>query len=156
MKFFSQLSSHWKRDVFLSKPIMGFIFSTIFGMNRDNTINLPINLCTSLTFLRLYILVIAWHLSGLASMPQCVNMKPKNLSPSTPNTHLSRFNHISTTLNTPNTFYKSCTWFSQDLDFTTISLTYTSTLHPIRLLNTLFISRWYVNPVFFNLKGITS
>lgn len=40
MKIFSKLSSQLKRQVLLSNPIIGFIFSAIFGMNRDSVINL--------------------------------------------------------------------------------------------------------------------
>ena len=36
-----------------------------------------------------HISMIALHFSGLASMPRWVNMKPRNLPRSTPNTHLS-------------------------------------------------------------------
>jgi len=37
----------------------------------------------------LHISMMALHFSGLASMPRWVNIKPKNLPRSTPNTHLS-------------------------------------------------------------------
>jgi len=45
--------------------------------------------CTSLTLLGLRISMMALHFSGLASMPHCVSMKPRNLPRSTPKTHFS-------------------------------------------------------------------
>jgi len=51
----------------------------------------PISRWTSLTVVGLRISMMALHFSELTSMPRWVNMKPRNLPRSTPNTHLSGF-----------------------------------------------------------------
>jgi len=49
----------------------------------------PMRRCTSLTLLGLCISIIALHFSGLALMPRCISMKPRNLPRSTPKMHFS-------------------------------------------------------------------
>ena len=89
----------------------------------ESAVNLPINRCTSLTFFRLCISITTQHLLGLASMSRCVNIKPRNLPPSTLKTHLSGFNPMSIFLSAMNTSCKSLMCLSRDSNFTTTSST---------------------------------
>src|ERR1044072_5610011 len=61
-------------------------------MNLDKAAIFPVNRSTSLTDVGLLMLMIAPHLSGLASMPLSEIMYPKNFPPVTPNEHLVGFN----------------------------------------------------------------
>ena len=54
----------------------------------------PVNLYTSFTLLREVMSNIALTFSGLASIPCCETMNPRNLLDETPNTHFARFNLI--------------------------------------------------------------
>jgi len=53
----------------------------------DNVVNRPISFCTYFIFRELLISMIALHFPGLASMPRCVSMNPKNL-PIQPRAHI--------------------------------------------------------------------
>ena len=119
---------------FLKSWTIGLVFSANLGTNLDKVVNRPINLCIPLVFLGLRILMIALHFSGLASMLRWVSMNPKNLLPSTMNTHLSGFSHITCSLKALKTSCRSSTCRMHELDLTTMSSTYTSTFQPSILL----------------------
>jgi len=85
----SQVASNSKVFAPLSNLKSGFAFSASFGRNLDNAANLPFSCCTSFTQVKLRIPRMASHLSGLASIPLCVIIKPRNLPPPTLKTHFS-------------------------------------------------------------------
>jgi len=89
LKFCSQVSSQTNLADFFSSLIIGLVLSANLGRKREIAVNLPTRRCTSLTFVGLLMLIIAWHFSGLASIPRCVSMNPRNLPPSTPKVHFS-------------------------------------------------------------------
>jgi len=90
-KIYSQSSIHVNRVDFFRSWIMGWVCSASLGRKREMAVRRPMRRWTSLTVVGLRISMIALHFSGLASMPRWVNMKPRNLPQSTPNTHLSGF-----------------------------------------------------------------
>jgi len=87
-KICSQSSIHVNRVDFFKSWTMGWVCSTSSGRKREMTVRWPIRRWTSLIVVGLRISMIAMHFSGLASMPRWVNIKPRNLPRSTPNTHL--------------------------------------------------------------------
>jgi len=88
-KICSQSSVHVNRVDFFRSWIMGWVCSASLGRKREMAVRRPMRRWTSLTVVGLRISMIALHFSGLASMPRWVNIKPRNLPWSTPNTHLS-------------------------------------------------------------------
>jgi len=90
----SHVSSHVNLLAFFINMIIGFIFSTNYGINGDKAVNLPTNLCISLMLVGLLIASNVLHLSGLASMPLCVSMNPKNFPSPTPKTHFRIQSHV--------------------------------------------------------------
>jgi len=96
--FFNSLNLSWhvlsqtNLVDFFNNFIIGLVLLANLGKNRDIIVNLPISRCTSFILLRLFISIIAWHFSGLASRSLCVSINPRNLLLSTLNTHFSRFN----------------------------------------------------------------
>jgi len=68
---------------------MDWVCSASFGRNLDIAIRWPIKHWTSLTLVGLHISMIAFHFSGLALMPRCVSMKPRNLPLLTLKMHFS-------------------------------------------------------------------
>ena len=64
-------------------PGVDFDFDFVNARIRDGT--------TSFTDVGLLMAMMAAHLSGFASIPLSVSMKPKNFPASTPKTHFSRF-----------------------------------------------------------------
>jgi len=66
--------------------MMGWVCSASFGRKRDMSVR-RLRRCTSLTLLGLHISMMALHFLGLAFMPRCVSMKPRNLPRSMPKTH---------------------------------------------------------------------
>ena len=89
-KICSQSSFHVNLADFLSNYMMGWVCSANLGRKREMTVRRPMRRCTSLKLVGLRISIIAFHFSGLASMPRWVSMNLRNLSQSTPNTHLWR------------------------------------------------------------------
>ena len=113
---------------FFSSFTMGLVLSASFGRKRAMVVNLPTNLCTSLTLLGLRMSMIVWHFSRLALMPRLVNMNPRNLPPSTLKVHffgLRRKLYFGMALKTL-VRSRAC-WVGLG-DLTTMSSTYTSTL----------------------------
>ena len=68
---------------------MGWVCLANLGRKREIAVRRPMRRWTSLMVVVLCISIIALHFSGLASIPRWVNMNPRNLPRSTPNTHLS-------------------------------------------------------------------
>jgi len=68
---------------------MGWVCSASLGRKREMAVRRPMRCWTSLIVVGLCISIIALHFLGLASMPRWVNINPRNLPRSTPNTHLS-------------------------------------------------------------------
>jgi len=69
---------------------MGWVCSASLGRKREMVVRRPMRRWTSLIVVGLRISMIVLHFSGLTSMPRWVNIKPRNLPRSMPNTHLSR------------------------------------------------------------------
>jgi len=59
--------------------MIGWVCLANLGRKRDMAVRRPMRHCTFLTLLGLHISMMALHFSGLASMPRCVSMKPRNL-----------------------------------------------------------------------------
>ena len=116
----------------------------------------PVRDCTSLIFCGGFISRIALIFSGLASIPLCETMNPRNFPEATPKAHLLGFNFILYRLSVLKVSCKSSKCLPSSKLFTNISSTYTSTFRPIWGRNMWLTSRWYVAPAFFNPKGITS
>jgi len=145
LRFWKTLSQSSVQDNFadfLRGWIMGWICSANFGRNMDMAVRQPIRRWTSLTLLELHISMMALHFSGLASIPRCVSMKPKNLPPSTPNTHFLGLSLRLYCRNAEYTMDKSCACCRWLGDLTTMSSTYTLTHLLIKWLNTLSINLW--------------
>jgi len=138
----SQVVSHSKVFAPLSNLKSGFAFSARFGRNLDNATNLSFSYCTSFTQVGLRIPRMASHLSGLASTPLCVIIKPRNLLSPTSKTHFSGLSLRSCFLTLARTDYRSAEWCSTFWDLTTMSSTYTSMVFPSKSLNILSIRRW--------------
>jgi len=85
----SQSSFHVNLADFLSSCMMCWVCSASLGRKREMAVKRPMRRCTSLTLVGLHISMIALHFSGLTSIPRWVSINPRNLSRSTPNTHLS-------------------------------------------------------------------
>jgi len=119
---------------------MGWVLSTNLGKNIDMVVRRPTKHCTSFTFARLRISIMALHFSGFAMIPHCMSMKPKNFLLLTPKMHFSGLSlrlFFRSVVNTSTKSFECCRWLR---DLTTMSSTYTSTHLPIRWLNTLSIS----------------
>ena len=85
----SQSPFHVNLADFLSSCMMGWVCSASLGRKREMAVRRPMRHCTSLMLVGLCISMITLHFTGLASIPRWVNMNPRNLPWSTPNTHLS-------------------------------------------------------------------
>ena len=94
-------------------------------------------------------------LSGFASIPQLLTIKPKNFPTETPKAHLAGFNFILYLFRTWNALDKWVMWSLSFIDFTSMSSIYTSINVPICFWNILFTSLWYVAHEFFSPKVIT-
>jgi len=119
---------------------MGRILLPSLGRNLDMVVKRPTKRCTSLTFVGLYISIIALHFSGFSSIPRCVSINRKNFPLSTLNTHFSRLSpslYFQRVANTLAKSFECCRWIGY---LTTMSSMYTPTHLPIRWLNTLSIS----------------
>jgi len=138
----SQVASHSKVFAPLSNLKSGFAFSVSFGRNLDNAANLPFSCCTCITQVELRIPRMALHLSGLASIPLCVVIKPRNLPLPTPKMHFSGLSLRSCFLTLARTDSRSARWCSAFWDLTTMSSTYTSMVFPSNSLKILSIRRW--------------
>jgi len=68
---------------------MGWVCSASLGRKQEMVVRRPMRRWTSLMMVELRISIIALHFSILASMSRWVNINPRNLPRSTPNTHLS-------------------------------------------------------------------
>ena len=94
-KFFSfwKISSHFSSRLNLatlqSSCTIGLVLLVSRGTNLESAVRRPINCWTSFMLWGLHILATVRHLSGLASIPLWVSMKPKKISPSTLNVHFS-------------------------------------------------------------------
>ena len=152
----SHSSLHSNFLLFLIRRIIGPVFLANLGMDLDMAVNFPTSLWISLTFFRLLISTIAWHLFGFTSISLCVSMNPRNVSPSMPNTHFSRFSLMFYLRKASSTSTRLSRCCSHESNMTTMSSTYTSTFLPISLWKTLSMSRWYVTHVFFNPNEMTS
>jgi len=117
----SQASSHTNFCAFFMSLSIDWILSANLGIKCDNAVSLPTNLCISLMLAGLLMLTTAWHLSGLASIPLWVNMKPRNFPPATPKTHFSGFSLMSYFRTTAKISSKSLTCCSSESDMTTMS-----------------------------------
>jgi len=111
---------------------MGWVCSASLGRKQEMAVKRPMRRWTSLMVAGLRISIIALHFSGLASMSRWVNINPRNLPRSTPNTHLSGLRRRLNWRSVEKTVERSsaCWWWLGDL--TIISSTYTSTHCPIR------------------------
>jgi len=114
---------HWNLFTFFNVFTIGYIFSANLGKNRDWDVSLPTRLYTSFKVAGLCVSRMVEHLSGLASIPLWVSMKPKNFPPSTPNTHFVGFNLMWNLRSRPNTSFRSVRCWSNVSDFTTMSST---------------------------------
>jgi len=105
---------------------MGWVCSASLGRKREMAVRRPMRRWTSLMVAGLRISIIALHFLGLASMPRWVNINPRNLPPSTPNTHLSGLRQRLYWRSTEKTAERSlpCWWWLGDL--TTMLMTSTS------------------------------
>jgi len=86
---------------------MGWVCPANLGRKWEMAVSRPMRHYTSLTLLGLRISIIALHFLGLASMPRCVSMNPRNLPRSTPKTHFSRLRRRLYCLNAEKTVDKS-------------------------------------------------
>jgi len=148
LKFCSQVSSQANLVDFFRSLIIGLVLYANFGRKREMAISLPTSRCTSLMFAGLLISMMAWHFSGLAWIPRCVSIKPRNIPLSTPNVHFSGLSlmlYVRKALKTSARSAECCLTFG---DLTMMLSTYTSTDLPMSGWNTLSIRRSYVAPRF--------
>jgi len=155
LKFCSQVSSQANLVDFFRSWIIALVLSANFKRKHEMAVSLPTSRCTSLIFAGLLISMMVWHFSGLASIPHCVSMKPRNFPPSTPNVHFSGSSlmlYVRKALKTSVRSAECCLSFG---DLTMMSSTYTSTDLPRSGWNTLSIKRWYVASSFLRPQGMT-
>jgi len=88
---------------------------------RDKAANLPVTIWTSLILDGLLMLMMAWNLSGLVSMPLRVRRKPKNFPAWTPKVHLARFSRMLYCLTYCRISSRSSVWLSSSFVLTTRS-----------------------------------
>ena len=88
----SHYDVHLKLFSFLNNAKKGSTFQADATKNLEKEAILPINHWTSLTKVELFISKIAWHLSGFASIPLYMSIKPKNFPASIAKTHFCGFN----------------------------------------------------------------
>jgi len=155
LKFCSHVSSKVNLVDFFRSWIIGLVLSTNFGWKREMAVSLPTSRCTSLMFAGLLMSMMVWHFSGLASIPRCVSMKPRNFPPSTPNVHFLGFSLMLYARKGLKTCVRSAKCCFALGDLTMMSLTYTSTNLPKSGWKTLSIKRWYVALAFLRPKGMT-
>jgi len=126
-KICSQSSVHVNRVDFFRSWTMGWVCSASLGRKQEMAVRWPMRRWTSLMVVGLRISIMTLHFSGLASMPRWVNINPRNLPRSTPNTYLSGLRRRLYWRSAEKTAERSsaCWWWLGDL--TTISSTYTLT-----------------------------
>ena len=90
----SQSELHPSRVSFFNSLKSGRAFSADFGRKRVRAASQPVSCCTSFLVLGGCMSSIALHLSGFASIPLLVNMKPRNLPAGTPKAHFDGFSLI--------------------------------------------------------------
>src|ERR1044072_11396 len=83
----SHSSDHLKFLSFFKHLKIGAETVPLCGINLDKAAIFPVNRSTSLTDVGLFIPIIAWDLSGLASMPRAEIIYPRNFPPLIPNEH---------------------------------------------------------------------
>src|ERR1044072_6980910 len=88
----SHSSDHLKFLSFFMHLNIGAEILPLCGMNLDKVAIFPVKRSTSLTDVGLFMLIMALHFSGLASIPRAEIMYPKNFPPVIPNEHLVGFN----------------------------------------------------------------
>jgi len=76
VKDFSHALVHTNFSFFLIEAKKVNASSPAHDKNLDKAASLPINYCTFLMLQGLLMLMMAWHLSGLASIPRLVSKKP--------------------------------------------------------------------------------
>jgi len=155
LKFCSQVSSQANLVDFFRSWIISLVLPANFGRKHEMAVSLPTSRCTFLMFTGLLISIMVWHFSGLASIPHCMSIKPRNFPPSTPNVHFSGLSLMLYVRKASKTSARSaecCLAFGR---LTMMSSTYTSTDLPRSGWNTLSIKRWYVAPAFMRPKGMT-
>jgi hypothetical protein len=86
--------------------------------NLDKVFNLPVNCRTSLMLDGFLMSMRVCHLSGLASIPLLVSMKPKNFPAWTPKEQLARFKRMLYFLTCWGVSFKSFAWIPPSLVFT--------------------------------------
>jgi len=127
LKFCSQVSSQTNLVDFFRSLIIGLVLSANLGRKREMAVSLPTSRYTSLMFVGLLISIIVWHFSGLASIPRCVSMKPRNFPSSTLNVHFSGLSlmlYVCSALKTSARSAECCLAFG---DLMMMSSTYTAT-----------------------------
>jgi len=127
LKFCSHVSSQANLVDFFRSWIISLVLSANFGRKREMAVSLPTSRCTSLMFAGLLISMMVWHFSGLASIPPCVSMKPRNFPPSTPNVHFSWLSLMLYARKALKTCVRSAECCFALGDLTMMSSTYTST-----------------------------
>jgi len=142
LKTLSHVSFQLNFLVFRNICAIGLIHSANRGTNLDNVVNRLSSCCTSFRFFGLLISIMALHLSRLTSILVWVNIKPRNLPPSTSNTHFSRLRRMLVLLRASKTSYKSLMCWSHESDLTTMSSRKPPLLRLIIPLKILSISRW--------------
>jgi len=108
----SHRSSHLFTVCFFVILRISLILYVNLGKKRASDIKWPTNRWISLRFLGLLISAMAVHLSGLASIPRAVSIKPRNFPIGTPNTHFSGLRRILYLRTWWKTSLRSQTWSS--------------------------------------------
>ena len=78
LKISSHRSSQANFLPFRSSWTIDLVLSAKWGTNLERAVSRPRSCCAFLTLFGLLMLSMAWHLSGLASIPRWVSMKPRN------------------------------------------------------------------------------
>lgn len=131
-------------------------FSPAHGTEQDSVAILPANCWTSFSEDELLWSMIAWHLSKFASIPQFVNMIPKNFSTCILNEHFPIFNRMLYFLTNAKVSFKSSSCCPSYRVLETMSSMYTPKFLPICSEKTELTNPWYVAFKFLKPKGITS
>ncbi|MED6135142.1 hypothetical protein PIB30_043409 [Stylosanthes scabra] len=72
----------------------GAAFMADVAKNLKRAASLPVRACTSFKDVGCFMEMMAWHFSGLASIPLLVSMNPRNFPASTAKAHFAEFRRI--------------------------------------------------------------
>ena len=102
MRYYLITMKAWSYSIFQSVGLASFrVVKNDFNlfvkqeMNRRRVANQPVSCCTPFLEVRIRDSIIALSCIGLASIPLCVTIKPKNLLELTPNAHFRGLSFIS-------------------------------------------------------------